>query len=167
MPNFLVYPEINDEHGFEPEVNRAIINSPEAQEAIDEAVEEANGCLTGTLFVDTFALPGDFSDDLAWQRAVNAAKMTGAKRIQGNKTVYYFANPVKLGGTKGLTVSGSSQDRTVIKVKTNITVPFAFVIGHGEADVDDLTISDLGADGNMLSEPAGMSRDRSYSTTRL
>lgn len=38
MTNYLVYPEINDEDGFPPGVNRAIIESPEAQEAIAESV---------------------------------------------------------------------------------------------------------------------------------
>lgn len=36
MTNFLIYPEINDQNGFPPAVNSAIINSPEAQAELSE-----------------------------------------------------------------------------------------------------------------------------------
>lgn len=38
MVNYLVFPEINDEHGFPGPVNRGIANSPEMQEELDERV---------------------------------------------------------------------------------------------------------------------------------
>ena len=41
MTNFLVFPEINDEHGFPPEVNKAIAESAEVQAEIDKRVFES------------------------------------------------------------------------------------------------------------------------------
>lgn len=41
MVNFLVYPRIDEDHRFPPEVNQAIATSPEVHSAVDSRVSAA------------------------------------------------------------------------------------------------------------------------------
>lgn len=59
MTNFLIYPTIDDQHGFPPEVNRAIALSPEMSEVTSVLVKNTANPIRQSL--DTLYMSGGSS----------------------------------------------------------------------------------------------------------
>jgi hypothetical protein len=61
MVNFLIFPRIDDQHGFPPEVNRAIASSPEVSEVTASLIANPINPIRqrlDTLYDDTTIIDG-------------------------------------------------------------------------------------------------------------
>jgi len=61
MVNFLIYPNINSEHGFPEEVNRAIASAPEVSEVTSNLINNPDNLIRqrlDTLYTNTLYLDG-------------------------------------------------------------------------------------------------------------
>jgi hypothetical protein len=106
--------------------------------------------------VDDMAQSGDLSVADAWQRAVDLAKTTGAKRIVAESNTYVFgAAGVNLGGLHGCTIEGLGKDSTIITGTANL-----FVLFYNTSACSKLTFKNLGFVGPGVDDAIGPRRGR-------
>ncbi|SEP86273.1 Right handed beta helix region [Arthrobacter sp. OV608] len=111
------------------------------------------------ILVESHALSGDASDDLAWARAIGAARaasaLGGVSQIVGSKECYEFASPVDIGGLAGVTIRGRQGGRSTVKAKAGAGVlESAFRITNGSGDASDITIENFLFDGGLTNGAA-------------
>lgn len=61
MVNFLIYPNINSQHGFPEEVNRAIASAPEVSEVTSDLISDPENPIRqqlDTLYTNTLKFDG-------------------------------------------------------------------------------------------------------------
>lgn len=107
--------------------------------------------------VDDFVLPEDRTIAAAWQRAVDCAKTTGAKRIIAESNSYSFgAVGVDLGGLHGCTIEGLGLNSTIITGTANL-----YVLFYNSSACSGLTFKNFKFVGPGVDDAAGPRRARS------
>lgn len=106
--------------------------------------------------VDDMIQAGDSTIAYAWQRAVDLAKTTGAKRIVAESNSYVFGGVgVNLGGLHGCTIEGLGKDSTTITGSANL-----FVLFYNTSACSKLTFKNLGFVGPGVDDAIGPRRER-------